>query len=741
MPLHSFHLCIITNNNNLLLNTLKSINNLPKFRSKILIMSKKNKNIYDKYNLYFDKILKIKSKRNNYWNSIIENLIKNKIYKVFFLFEGEIFTGNLNSYIWNINDRNILFKIYHNVLVENKINSLGLLENNPHNYQWELRVMQLTDRWRFNDDISWLPNSNKDDIKLSKFRSDSIIFNPNPSSYFLNNHSRNNALILLNNGEYNLAKFFFTKQIYETHSNHLKSKGYFGIGYCLSQYGVKYKYIQKLMILSYLLSYKKFLEPLYLLIQKAILDKKDKEVCNILEKYPEVIYISEPPSNTLLVYKKEVYQYQFLYIYANCLYKVGKYSTLITVLNELLSRKYVNSSIKNETYKLRESIIKKRKYIDNLNETMSKKDNIKLNIDINISKLENIQIISHSYTEKIIINNFGLENLNYLGIKLNIIKDYCDKKPIFYIEKENNLIAKLCFKINKNYIIPEIPVLFHTLSYSIKIYEKFRNKNKTFGYINSPFKVDNKLLIEDIQIFNYKYIFFYGDGGINDYYYIIYLFLHGCGVLYSGSIDIYLDLKDKFKENIIFIGNWSVKYINQLKDILKDKDINYRKLIIDAKEFSFLKLIKNFYLNKPILDNTYSLIISKNNLTYIDDKLFCKSEKDILESIPNKNYSKYIYYQQNGDLLIYFLWITKKIIESNNFLADILVLSIKKSKINKLMTKLLFNSKFWNFKRVNENLANYDIIIFKNSDIIKSYLGIKNKSQMNNLYTVTLDIE
>ncbi len=42
---------------------------------------------------------------------VIENLIKNKVFKVIFLFEGEIFTGNLNPYIWNVQNQNILFKI------------------------------------------------------------------------------------------------------------------------------------------------------------------------------------------------------------------------------------------------------------------------------------------------------------------------------------------------------------------------------------------------------------------------------------------------------------------------------------------------------------------------------------------------------------------------------------------------------------------------------------------------------
>ena len=326
--------------------------------------------------------------------------------------------------------------------------------------------------------------------------------------------------------------------------------------------------------------------------------------------------------------------------------------------------------------------------------------------------------------------------------KVKLTTNYNNKiKYKLNISKQTEIISILSLSFIENidnirYIIPPIPVIFHSLSNSINSYKEIKQKHKYLGYINSP--NNNNLEITDFSIFNYKYIVFYGDNTIKDYWNIIYLFLNGCYVLYYGDRNIFLDIYNKFSDFIIYITNWSDSEIKNIIHQNKNKQINTRNLVDCAYNYHFMNIINNYYNHKSTLTNYFSKIFSKSDKWLLEKyKLDIINKKSTL--IETINYIKTlnnlnnIYIQNKQELVPYYIWIATTIHNSKYYNGDILLLSINNLNISKYMTKTIFNSHNWEFIKTTKPIEDYDIIIFKNIEIVKSY-----KKHKNDLVCITI---
>ena len=722
--MHGFHFVVIGDDLDKITKTIYSvIDHIPYWRS-LTIASYNSKKIYFPFKIDTKQTnIKINNGKKEGIIDLFEQLTILKKFKIFLLFQDEMLLSQHKYFNWNKYTDNVLIRLYH--------------RSNTKNYYWSPRVLNLRDNWIIND--FFYPKLQDKSISISLLDAPIYIMNSNvefPQSNI--NQTFKKSLEFVNKGEINLAKKYFILTKNQTINNNIKSVCFFGIAYCLIILGAKYSKVNGLLVNAYLLSNRKSLEPIALLLHLALKEKNYQNIVDLINKYPDIKNDKEIPITTFYNVKPSLYKYLLKYYLIYILYKSKNYHLLIEILD-----KYVNNKEIPIKYRLKSILIYKniKKILkDNLElkeNFSSKKDIIHPKIQIILKKINpiNVNIINlDNSPSKLLFYNIG--NKKYQKNNEVYHLNYNQRDISIKIHIKNNLTSLLTVLKDNEEIVCGLPILFPSFDYEINSIGLMINKQLIFGTINCNIGGLPKLELNNLSLKKYKYIIYESNNSVNDYYEIIFILLNGCFIFYRGDQDIYNNLKHKYGKFIINITSWTLVKLKNILSYYRDVSVNTREISNSVKDMLFFNLIHKL-LNPIDHSDKFSIIATlpsvkikmKNNQVVIDEKMSLSQIIDKIENTYHYIYKfnlikdKWIYIQLNKkpgtdiDTVV-------KIIEKNKHVNILLLKNSQLSDIN-TQSKSILMSDYWLLKEC--TFFDSDIIVIQDISFLYTLSGcIKN---------------
>lgn len=706
MTKHNFHIFLIGNNSIYLNNSLKYIKKfIPYFRSINIVTNKIKKlgefPIYSLPKIDFT----------NYDLTILELIKKlqedRKIIKIMYLFEGEFLSGKIME-SFNSHSKQIIFPLK----IDNYLT-------------WSMRVLDLRDSYILSNERICVVNGEQNTLYVEKnlFINSNCVINKKKGDSYISK--------LIQEGELYQAKKQLQTKLINIYSPEKKARLLLMYGYILSHLNAKIENIMYYLSLSFKL-YPCF-EPLYLLLLVGVYYKCEKKILLRTNKmFYQSLDISNYPQKSLLLYKYELYQYVYLYLLIKVAFKHNYYSLAKDSIRKILTINSIPKRIKSECILIQHNIENILSFVYDLKEIKLVENDINCNINISLTKPKNIIVIHERFSDIDIImkNNLGNEQLQLLGLKLDLQNMKKDYKYTLFMEPIDQIISLLTIKNEKGVeLYIDLPIVFYQLDISINEIKLYKQKKYIFGlYILNSKKNTLELNIPIVEIkkcHEYVNIIFIGNGGYKDYLYLHYFYLNGCHVYYHGKIDIYLDMINHYNND--FITNISFWQSEEIKKILvNEKNLQRNDRLIsqlsEKSRWIYLLNQKIVYQdNIFLLDSVnYSGIEFSPNIIINSDN-FINILKKIMSCNPINR--EKIYLQTNGKFNYYKVNFITKITNEINY--QFIAIKRNTFKNKKMNMKMIINSKTWSYKTINDfDFNNYEVFIFDNVSSVKSLIGL-----------------
>ena len=504
-------------------------------------------------------------------------------------------------------------------------------------FSWEMRILCLRFPWYFealNGEYPTLTSSQEYN-RVTRRLHELIIIQPNISvsdtldrlndthiDYF-----RMGSQSLLQ-GNLDIARDTFQKKIMRhknsgTNGNkdHL-IRCYLGHSICQHLTYSTWENIETTLQEAFRISKHASLEIAYFMIRFSRTREKGCLVIKYLEKYKEILYQINPPTESNVSYDMELYHYRCLVEWMVLCFENNYFELSLEAASDLRKRRLIPLEYRESIEYIYDLSKEQYQMYQDTQTYMDQEPNVENNISLQIERYGSIYIHSSQIKIDHVKCSIGTQNLTAEGVRF--ICDRCDNQnendSIFQGVLENNLMCKGFIVMNKERLCYPIPWLVWNSSKSITDIRKKDYRDRSGHYtVQDKFDLNiNKSLTDLDSRIESDRIWIKGTGKWIDIMFVVYCLLHGCMVFYEGKRDIAEVFYPKFNNEIYFVGGMSVENI---VDVINKYTIEWssRKLSEKADIYTFSKQCAyQLKIGKPILDKVHVIDVSLDKSKWLD---------------------------------------------------------------------------------------------------------------------------
>lgn len=528
-------------------------------------------------------------------NHVCEALRNLRISRVVFIWEGEVVTGTPYMLGWPSEPGAFL-----------KINSAN-------SFFWQVRMFHLREPWTWTDPLGEIPTlpGPPSSSRLTKLEGDYLIVDlvdtdREPPRFGMKNHYvYRRACHALLHGECQLAESLFMKRSMSNTGAEVISRCHLGKAICAKIRGDTWAIIHSLLKLSIDSAPTTRLEAPYFLVAWAMEWGEVAAAFATLDNAKINLTVADPPSKGLLPYDESIYHYGFLYMYTKAANSLYQYRTVKDSSGALLERTDIPLEVRSDLIQMgghaRNRLLALDVYTEAIEGTM---DVLHPQVTLTVEKGNIIQIVPIESQSTEWIEPYTKDVWNWDGVRLQI-GGVSDPSLTLHVTQPKQ---EWFMRGTLGEMFPETPLLAWSVDGIPTPPELVAYPNKQYRAVlldrSGKHSIrDYRVPITQLESFpadlrKVNTVIYYGTEPIMDVMTILLCALQGCQVFYSGTSQVYRDVKHILGDSLIHVSSWTDDAIER-EVLLRMKTTSTRALTTATIPYILPSIILRFLKLKP----------------------------------------------------------------------------------------------------------------------------------------------